>query len=133
MVLANLKSLWNTEMLAPVLKAVRRCTARSSSWTQLTSISIHWLQKVAAGICYIHRGPSMNLLVRIASKFSSGFEVPDTSEPQDPRPHQSSQHDAIEQNNALDTQSRERYHRRLLCKMPTTWPFHTMVVFHVAP
>lgn len=84
MVLANLGSLWNTEMLAAVLKAVRWCTASSSSWVQLTSTSMHWLRKVAAGICYIHRGPSVDLLVRISSKFSSGFEVPDASEPQDP-------------------------------------------------
>ena len=51
---------------------------------QLTSTSMQWLQKVAAGICYMHCGPSMDLPVRISSKFSSGFEVPDASEPQDP-------------------------------------------------
>lgn len=84
MVLANLGSLWNTEMLAAVLKAIRWCTASSSSWVQLTSTSMHLLRKVTAGICYIHRGPSMDLLVRISSKFSSDFEVPDALEPKDP-------------------------------------------------
>ena len=45
----------------------------------------------------------MNLLVRVPPKSSSCFEVPDASEPQDPRPHPSSQHNAIEKDGALNT------------------------------
>lgn len=44
----------------------------------------------------------MDLLVRVPTKYRSGFEVPDASEPQDPRPHQCSEHDANEEDNTLD-------------------------------